>query len=165
MDASFNSQIVCRICYSNEDKEDLANWCNCSGKIGLMHKSCLERWISRSFWCKCEICNYQYDFKFEIMKPTFKQVTEIYFVAFSDTLFTHCYFKQWLFRTDVLSDANWMYLVSLYLLPINALLLFFSGCTFTYIAFSLQIFSVSVSFILVLFLIIHFKICYIDQIN
>ena len=77
MDASLKSEIVCRICYSNESKENLANWCNCSGTIALMHKSCLERWISQSFLGKCEICNYQYDFSIEIMKPTFKQVTDI----------------------------------------------------------------------------------------
>lgn len=81
MDASSNSQLLCRICYSNENKEELSNWCNCSGTIALMHKSCLERWIFYSVigsnWGKCEICNHKYDFSLEIVKPTFKQVTDI----------------------------------------------------------------------------------------
>ena len=76
MDASLNSQIVCRICYSNESKENLANWCYCSGSIGLMHKSCLERWLLESKSNKCEICKFEYDIRLEIVKPTFIQVTD-----------------------------------------------------------------------------------------
>lgn len=66
---------VCRICYSNENKTTLANWCKCSGTIGLIHKSCLHRWLSQSNRKKCEIC--KYDFRFEIENPTFKQVIDI----------------------------------------------------------------------------------------
>ena len=77
MDVSLKTQIVCRICYSNESKETLANWCNCSGTMGLMHKSCLERWLLVSNSKKCEICNYQFDIRFEIVKPTFKQVINL----------------------------------------------------------------------------------------
>ena len=71
------SQKVCRICFSNESKEDLANWCKCSGTIGLMHKSCLEKWISQSDCDKCEICKHIYDFTTELVKPSFKEVTDI----------------------------------------------------------------------------------------
>lgn len=67
-----SSAIFCRICYSNESKEHLTNWCNCSGTMGLMHKSCLERWLSQSNSNNCEIC--KYEFKVEKVPRSFKQV-------------------------------------------------------------------------------------------
>ena len=74
-----NSDKVCRICLSNESEENLTSWCNCSGTMGLMHKSCLERWLLESNSNECEICKFNYEFKFEKVIPTFKQVITLRF--------------------------------------------------------------------------------------
>ena len=61
---STNSAILCRICYSSENgKEQLLQPCNCSGTMGLLHRTCLERWLSQSNSTRCEICNFEFDIK------------------------------------------------------------------------------------------------------
>ncbi|XP_015921439.1 E3 ubiquitin-protein ligase MARCHF3 [Parasteatoda tepidariorum] len=54
---------ICRICHEGDDKEDLVSPCRCTGTVGLVHKKCMERWLSSK--CnntvdKCEICNYPF---------------------------------------------------------------------------------------------------------
>lgn len=56
-----NSAILCRICYNGEIKEPLLQPCDCSGTMGLVHKSCLEKWLSQCNKNQCEICNFNYD--------------------------------------------------------------------------------------------------------
>lgn len=82
-----SSAIFCRICYSNESKEHLTNWCNCSGTMGLMHKSCLERWLSQSNSNNCEIC--KYEFKVEKVPRSFKQVIKR--LNLGTLIYHHCY--------------------------------------------------------------------------
>jgi E3 ubiquitin-protein ligase MARCH2 len=55
--------------------------CNCSGTMGLMHKSCLEKWLSQSNSNRCEICNFQFNVQ---MQPRS--------------------FSQWLFRPLTFKD-------------------------------------------------------------
>ena len=54
-----NSAILCRICYT-ADSEPLIQPCNCSGTMGLMHKTCLEKWLSQANSNRCEICQFQF---------------------------------------------------------------------------------------------------------
>ncbi|XP_054709064.1 E3 ubiquitin-protein ligase MARCHF3-like [Uloborus diversus] len=52
----------CRICHEGDAKEDLISPCRCTGSLGLVHLTCMERWLSTR--CntsdKCEICNYNF---------------------------------------------------------------------------------------------------------
>ncbi|CAL1265132.1 unnamed protein product [Larinioides sclopetarius] len=53
---------ICRICHEGDDKEDLVSPCKCTGTVGLVHKTCMERWLSTrpNSNDKCEICNYTF---------------------------------------------------------------------------------------------------------
>lgn len=55
------SAILCRICYSSDLKESLLQPCDCSGTMGLIHRTCLEKWLSQCNKNQCEICNFNYD--------------------------------------------------------------------------------------------------------
>ncbi|KAL7055922.1 hypothetical protein AAHC03_022856 [Spirometra sp. Aus1] len=51
----------CRICYEEgTDDEPLISPCHCRGTVGLLHKSCLEKWLQLSQTLKCELCGYAY---------------------------------------------------------------------------------------------------------
>ncbi|VDN10485.1 unnamed protein product [Dibothriocephalus latus] len=61
----------CRICYEEgTDKEPLISPCHCRGTVGLLHKSCLEKWLQLSQTLKCEICGYAY-----ILRPKPAEMT------------------------------------------------------------------------------------------
>lgn len=57
---TINSAILCRICYNSDIKEPLLQPCNCSGTMGLIHRSCLERWLSSCLKNECEICGFEH---------------------------------------------------------------------------------------------------------
>ncbi|KAL7294110.1 hypothetical protein TKK_0012141 [Trichogramma kaykai] len=50
----------CRICYEDGSSEELIEPCECSGSLGLIHASCLERWLSSWNSDRCEICQYNF---------------------------------------------------------------------------------------------------------
>ena len=54
---SKSSAFYCRICH---DDGDLISPCNCTGSVGLVHLTCLERWLSTDGKSSCEICMYEY---------------------------------------------------------------------------------------------------------
>lgn len=45
---SSSSSPFCRICHDLSRSESLISPCRCSGSCGLIHKTCLERWLSTS---------------------------------------------------------------------------------------------------------------------
>lgn len=47
---------ICRICHDGDKEEALLSPCNCSGSMQLVHKSCLEKWLSTSNSDHCELC-------------------------------------------------------------------------------------------------------------
>ncbi|XP_026284941.1 E3 ubiquitin-protein ligase MARCHF8-like isoform X2 [Frankliniella occidentalis] len=47
---------ICRICHDGDKEETLLSPCNCSGSMQLVHKSCLEKWLSASNSEHCELC-------------------------------------------------------------------------------------------------------------
>ncbi|XP_037788042.1 uncharacterized protein LOC119583566 isoform X2 [Penaeus monodon] len=50
----------CRICHEGERSEALISPCWCMGSMGLVHKTCLERWLTVSNCEKCELCHYAF---------------------------------------------------------------------------------------------------------
>ncbi|XP_065569319.1 E3 ubiquitin-protein ligase MARCHF3-like [Artemia franciscana] len=50
----------CRICYDGMNEEALVNPCRCAGSIGLIHRSCLEKWLVTANKDKCDLCKYQF---------------------------------------------------------------------------------------------------------
>ncbi|KAI0208514.1 E3 ubiquitin-protein ligase MARCH3 [Lamellibrachia satsuma] len=51
---------ICRICHEGNGKEQLISPCRCMGSMGMVHRTCVERWLGSSNSNKCEICQYQY---------------------------------------------------------------------------------------------------------
>ncbi|XP_043243397.1 uncharacterized protein LOC122392518 isoform X3 [Amphibalanus amphitrite] len=50
----------CRICHEGESREQLISPCRCAGSVGLVHVSCIEKWLSAANKDSCEICMYKY---------------------------------------------------------------------------------------------------------
>ncbi|KAL1415046.1 hypothetical protein MTO96_006994 [Rhipicephalus appendiculatus] len=48
---------TCRICHEGDQQESLMSLCKCSGTMGLMHVSCLERWMNARNVNYCEVCH------------------------------------------------------------------------------------------------------------
>jgi Protein involved in mRNA turnover and stability len=46
---------------TDDSSENLISPCDCTGTLGLVHKSCLEKWLSASNKTECEICKYQFN--------------------------------------------------------------------------------------------------------
>lgn len=51
---------MCRICHEDGSHEKLVSPCHCTGTMGMLHVSCLERWLGSSNTTKCEICQFQF---------------------------------------------------------------------------------------------------------
>ena len=45
---------------SGESREQLISPCRCAGSVGLVHVSCIEKWLSAANKDSCEICMYRY---------------------------------------------------------------------------------------------------------
>jgi len=50
------SGVFCRICHEGDFMESLLSPCSCSGSVGVVHRSCLEKWLSSSQYDTCELC-------------------------------------------------------------------------------------------------------------
>ncbi|XP_032107830.1 E3 ubiquitin-protein ligase MARCH2 isoform X2 [Sapajus apella] len=50
----------CRICHEGANGECLLSPCGCTGTLGAVHKSCLERWLSSSNTSYCELCHTEF---------------------------------------------------------------------------------------------------------
>lgn len=50
----------CRICHEGANGESLLSPCGCTGTLGAVHKSCLERWLSSSNTSYCELCHTEF---------------------------------------------------------------------------------------------------------
>jgi len=55
--------VFCRICHEGEGEgegERLISPCLCSGSVGLLHRSCIEKWLSAVNKDTCELCGQKY---------------------------------------------------------------------------------------------------------
>ncbi|KAM7013043.1 E3 ubiquitin-protein ligase MARCHF2 isoform 1-T1 [Tautogolabrus adspersus] len=51
---------ICRICHEGGSSEILLSPCDCTGTLGTVHKSCLEKWLSSSNTSYCELCHTEF---------------------------------------------------------------------------------------------------------
>ena len=51
---------MCRICQEGDDQEVLVSPCYCAGSLGLLHVSCLQKWLGASNKTNCEICSFEF---------------------------------------------------------------------------------------------------------
>ncbi|KAH6944796.1 hypothetical protein HPB50_005285 [Hyalomma asiaticum] len=60
LNVTTSSGPICRICHEGDQQESLMSLCKCSGTMGLLHVSCLERWLNaRNVDC-CELCHHRF---------------------------------------------------------------------------------------------------------
>lgn len=60
---SVSDRPICRICHEGQDvcnSEGLLSPCDCTGTLGTVHKSCLEKWLSSSNTSYCELCHTEF---------------------------------------------------------------------------------------------------------
>ncbi|KPP60911.1 E3 ubiquitin-protein ligase MARCH2-like [Scleropages formosus] len=51
---------ICRICHEGGNGEGLLSPCDCTGTLGTVHRSCLEKWLSSSNTSYCELCHTEF---------------------------------------------------------------------------------------------------------
>ncbi|XP_038239907.1 E3 ubiquitin-protein ligase MARCHF2 isoform X3 [Dermochelys coriacea] len=57
---SWSDGPICRICHEGGNGEGLLSPCDCTGTLGTVHKSCLEKWLSSSNTSYCELCHTEF---------------------------------------------------------------------------------------------------------
>lgn len=60
--------LMCRICHSGNEDEELIRPCKCTGTVKYAHQSCILNWVSKSGHESCELCK----FKFRTRKHSVK---------------------------------------------------------------------------------------------
>lgn len=66
---------ICRICHEGGSSEGLLSPCYCTGTLGTVHRSCLEKWLSSSNTSYCELCHTE--FSVERRPPPLTEVTKV----------------------------------------------------------------------------------------
>lgn len=61
-----SNTIQCRICQDNRLQEILISPCYCTGTMGNVHSSCLERWLSQTARNDCELCSFKFKTKMTV---------------------------------------------------------------------------------------------------
>ncbi|XP_047437633.1 E3 ubiquitin-protein ligase MARCHF3 [Mugil cephalus] len=50
----------CRICHEDQTSGELLSPCECSGTLAMVHRTCLEQWLTASNSGHCELCHHQF---------------------------------------------------------------------------------------------------------
>ncbi|VDO05891.1 unnamed protein product [Rodentolepis nana] len=85
----------CRICYDGTSNT-LISPCRCRGTVGLLHKSCLERWLQVSQTISCEICGYKYKLRQKSPLPIDEEEKTSLRHSMSAEISQHNFLEEWL---------------------------------------------------------------------
>ncbi|XP_010752511.2 E3 ubiquitin-protein ligase MARCH3 [Larimichthys crocea] len=55
-----NEEPFCRICHEGRTSGELLSPCECSGSLAMVHRACLEHWLTTSNSSHCELCHHQF---------------------------------------------------------------------------------------------------------
>uniref|UniRef100_A0AAY5K178 E3 ubiquitin-protein ligase MARCHF2 n=1 Tax=Esox lucius TaxID=8010 RepID=A0AAY5K178_ESOLU len=80
---------ICRICHEGANGEGLLSPCDCTGTLGTVHKSCLEKWLSSSNTSYCELCHTE--FTIERRPRPLTEVTKVNAFSLTALLCLHMY--------------------------------------------------------------------------
>ncbi|XP_046898723.1 E3 ubiquitin-protein ligase MARCHF3 [Hypomesus transpacificus] len=50
----------CRICHDGRQAGELLSPCECAGSLAMVHRGCLEHWLTTSNSSQCELCRHQF---------------------------------------------------------------------------------------------------------
>ncbi|CDQ93744.1 unnamed protein product [Oncorhynchus mykiss] len=59
-DSLSSEEPFCRICHEGGGVGELLSPCECSGTLAMVHRGCLEHWLTASNSSRCELCHHQY---------------------------------------------------------------------------------------------------------
>ncbi|XP_029949716.1 E3 ubiquitin-protein ligase MARCHF3 [Salarias fasciatus] len=55
-----SDELFCRICHEGPAAGELLSPCECSGSLAMVHRACLEHWLTFSNSGHCELCHHQF---------------------------------------------------------------------------------------------------------
>lgn len=55
-----SDELSCRICHEGMVSGELLSPCQCSGSLAMVHRACLEYWLTSSNSGHCELCHHQF---------------------------------------------------------------------------------------------------------
>ncbi|KAK2853384.1 hypothetical protein Q5P01_006045 [Channa striata] len=55
-----SEELFCRICHEGKASGELLSPCECSGSLAMVHRACLEHWLTASNSNHCELCHHQF---------------------------------------------------------------------------------------------------------
>ncbi|CAN9506847.1 unnamed protein product [Ophioblennius macclurei] len=55
-----SDEVICRICHEGPATGELLSPCECSGSLAMVHRGCLEHWLTASNSGHCELCHHQF---------------------------------------------------------------------------------------------------------
>ena len=64
--------LMCRICHSGNEDEELIRPCKCTGTVKYAHQSCILNWVSKSGHQSCELCKFKFKTRKESVKCFWK---------------------------------------------------------------------------------------------
>ncbi|XP_022598028.1 E3 ubiquitin-protein ligase MARCH3-like [Seriola dumerili] len=59
-DSLCTEEPFCRICHEDGSSGQLLSPCDCSGSLAMVHRACLEHWLTTSNSSHCELCYHQF---------------------------------------------------------------------------------------------------------
>ncbi|XP_056135312.1 E3 ubiquitin-protein ligase MARCHF3 [Lampris incognitus] len=59
-DSLSSEEPFCRICHEGGGSGELLSPCECSGTLAMVHRACLEHWLTASNSSNCELCHHQF---------------------------------------------------------------------------------------------------------
>uniref|UniRef100_UPI003AADD0C4 E3 ubiquitin-protein ligase MARCHF3 n=1 Tax=Centroberyx gerrardi TaxID=166262 RepID=UPI003AADD0C4 len=57
---SDSEEPFCRICHEGGGSGELLSPCECAGTLAMVHRACLEHWLTASNSSHCELCHHQF---------------------------------------------------------------------------------------------------------
>ena len=74
--------LMCRICHSGSEDEELIRPCKCTGTVKYAHQSCILNWVSKSGHESCELCKFKFRTKKHSVKCFWKVCYHSLFLVF-----------------------------------------------------------------------------------
>ncbi|KAM8763407.1 E3 ubiquitin-protein ligase MARCHF3 [Acanthopagrus schlegelii] len=59
-DSLCSEEPFCKICHEGRITGELLSPCECSGSLAMVHRACLEHWLTASNSSHCELCHHQF---------------------------------------------------------------------------------------------------------
>ncbi|XP_032393313.1 E3 ubiquitin-protein ligase MARCH3 isoform X1 [Etheostoma spectabile] len=59
-DSLCSDEPFCRICHEGRASGELLSPCECCGSLAMVHRTCLEHWLTASNSSHCELCHHQF---------------------------------------------------------------------------------------------------------